>query len=98
MAARLIGQVVVRDQERFALLCGRTSAIIAGCGGEALDGVQAVAVVEGTGAWERLQPWSASRECVRRAFWDSPDNCAVKDLRHASATGHVALCISLLKN
>jgi hypothetical protein len=30
-----------------------------------------------------------------RAFWDSPGNAAMKDLRHGSATSNVALCLSL---
>ena len=47
MAAYLIGQVIVHDMERFAPYVERTSALIASYGGEVLDVVRAVEVVEG---------------------------------------------------
>lgn len=47
MAAYLIGQVIVHDQERFAPYVERTSALIARYGGEVLVVVQAVEAVEG---------------------------------------------------
>lgn len=96
MAAYLIGQVVVRDPEKFGPYVERTSAIIAQYGGEVLDVVRAVEAVEGT--W----PPGALTALVRfpdegslRAFWGSPENAEMKDLRHASADSNVALCVSL---
>lgn len=96
MAAYLIGQVIGHDQERFAPYVERTSALIAGYGGEVLDVVRAIEAVEGE--W----PIGAVTALVRfpdeaslRAFWDSPENAEMKDLRHGSATSNVTLCISL---
>ncbi|HTP85596.1 MAG TPA: DUF1330 domain-containing protein [Bryobacteraceae bacterium] len=96
MAAYLIGQVVVRDQQKFGPYVEKTSAIIAQYGGEVLDVVQAVDVVEGVwpvGALTALVRFPD--ESALRAFWDSPENAAMKDLRHASADSNVALCLSL---
>jgi uncharacterized protein (DUF1330 family) len=96
MAAYLIGQVIVKDENRFAPYVQQTSALIERYGGEVLDVVRAVEVVEGS--W----PIGALTALVRfpdeealRAFWDSPENDAMKDLRHSSATSHVALCLSI---
>lgn len=96
MAAYLIGQVIVHDMERFAPYVERTSTLIAQYGGEVLDVVQAVEAVEGD--W----PIGALTALVRfpdeqslRAFWDSPENQSMKDLRHATASSNVALCLSL---
>jgi uncharacterized protein (DUF1330 family) len=83
MAAYLIGQVTVHDRERFALYVERTSALIARYGGEVLDVVQAMEVVEGE------RPLGALTALVRfpdeaslRAFSEFPENAAMKDLRH----------------
>jgi uncharacterized protein (DUF1330 family) len=84
MAAYLIGQVIVHDQERFAPYVERTSALIARYGGE--------------GEWPIGALTALARfpdEASLRAFWDSPENAAMKDLRHGSATSNVALCLSL---
>jgi uncharacterized protein (DUF1330 family) len=96
MSAYLIGQVIVHDPERFAPYVQATSALIERYGGEVLDVVRAVDVVEGS--W----PVGALTALVRfpdkaslRAFWDSPENAAMKDLRHGTATSNVALCVSL---
>jgi len=95
MAAYLIGQVIVRDRERFAPYVEQTSALIARYGGEVLDVVRAVEVVEchwPVGALTALVRFPD--EASLRAFWDSPENAAMKDLRH-DATSNVALCVSL---
>ena len=96
MAAYLIGQVTVHDMDQFAPYVQETSALITRYGGEVIDVVQAVEAVEGT--W----PIGALTALVRfpdesslRAFWNSPENAAMKDLRHSSATSNVALCLSL---
>jgi uncharacterized protein (DUF1330 family) len=34
-------------------------------------------------------------EASLRAFWDSPENAAMKDLRHSTAKSNVALCLSI---
>ncbi len=96
MAAYLIGQVIVHDMARFTPYVAGTSALIARYGGEVLDVVQAKEAVEGTwpiGALTALVRFPD--EASLRAFWDSPENSAMKDLRHAAATSNVALCISL---
>jgi uncharacterized protein (DUF1330 family) len=96
MASYLIGQVIVHDQERFAPYVERTSALIARYGGEVLDVVRAIEVVEGEwpiGALTALVRFPD--EASLRAFWDSPENATMKDLRHGSATSNVALCLSL---
>jgi uncharacterized protein (DUF1330 family) len=67
-----------------------------GTGGEVLDVVRAIEVVEGEwpiGALTALVQFPD--EASLRAFWDSPENAAMKDLRHGSATSNVALCLSL---
>lgn len=96
MAAYLIGQVVVHDWDKFAPYVANTSALIARYGGEVLDVVQAKEAVEGTwpiGALTALVRFPD--EASLRAFWDSPENSAMKDLRHGTATSNVALCVSL---
>src|SRR5579883_2954181 len=96
MAAYLIGQIVVHDVERFAPYVERTSAVIARYRGEVLDVVQAVEAVEGewpVGALTALVRFRDEQSL--RAFWESPENQSMKDLRHATATSNVALCISL---
>jgi uncharacterized protein (DUF1330 family) len=96
MAAWLIGQVIVHDGARFAPYVEQTSALIARYGGEVLDVVRAVEAVEGqwpVGALTALVRFPD--EASLRAFWDSPENAAMKDLRHGTATSHVALCVSL---
>jgi uncharacterized protein (DUF1330 family) len=97
MAYYLIGQIVVHDPEKFEPYIRETSALIARYGGEVLDVVQAIDALEGS--W----PVGALTALVRfpheeavRAFWNGPENVAMKDLRHASATSHVALCRSIL--
>lgn len=96
MAAYLIGQVIVHDMARFARYVPETSALIAKYGGEVIDVVRAVEAVEGV--W----PIGALTALVRfpdqaalRAFWESPENTAMKKLRHGTATSNVALCISI---
>ena len=62
----------------------------------AKPGVRAIEVVEGEwpiGALTALVRFPD--EASLRAFWDSPENAAMKDLRHGSATSNVALCLSL---
>jgi uncharacterized protein (DUF1330 family) len=96
MAAYLIGQVIVHDKEQFAPYVAQTSALIARYGGEVLDVVHAVETVEGNwpiGALTALVRFPD--EASLRAFWDSPENVAMKDLRHGTATSNVALCVSL---
>lgn len=96
MAAYLIGQVIVRDAARFEPYVDRTSAIIAQYGGEVLDVVRAVDVAEGT--WPIGSLTALVRfpdEAALRAFWNSPENAAMKDLRHRSADSNVAICVSL---
>jgi len=64
--------------------------------GKVLDVVRAVEVVEGSwpiGALTALVRFPD--ESALRAFWDSPENAAMKDLRPGSATSDVALCLSL---
>jgi uncharacterized protein (DUF1330 family) len=97
VAAYLIGQVIVHDPEKFEPYVRETSEIIARYGGEVLDVVQAIEAVE------RFWPVGALTALVRfpdeaslRTFWDSPENAAMKDLRHASTASHVALCRSIL--
>jgi len=99
MAAYLIGQVIVQDMERFAPYVKKTSALIARYGGEVLDVVQAVEVVEDNwpiGALTALVRFPD--ESALRAFWDSPENAEMKELRHGTAISNVALCISLPSN
>jgi uncharacterized protein (DUF1330 family) len=96
MAAYLIGQVIVHDMERFAPYVQNTSALIAQYGGEVLDIVHAIEAVEGSwpiGALTALVRFPD--EASLRAFWNSPENAAMKDLRHGTATSNVALCVSL---
>jgi uncharacterized protein (DUF1330 family) len=96
MAAYLIGQVIVHDQERFAPYVERTSALIARYGGEVLDVVRAIEVVEGEwpiGALTALVRFPD--EAALRAFWNSPENAEMKDLRHTTAKSNVAMCLSL---
>jgi len=96
MAAYLIGQVTVHDMDRFAPYVRKTSALIAQYGGEVLDVVQADEADEDSwpiGALTALVRFAD--ESALRAFWDSPENSAMKDLRHSTATSNVALCISL---
>jgi uncharacterized protein (DUF1330 family) len=96
MAAYLIGQVIVHDEDQFAPYVQRTSALIAQYGGEVLDVVRAVEVVEGDwpiGALTALVRFPD--EASLRAFWESPGNAAMKDLRHGTATSNVALCLSV---
>jgi uncharacterized protein (DUF1330 family) len=96
MAAYLIGQVIVHDMEQFAPYVQTTSAIIGQYGGEVLDVVQAVDVAEGTwpiGALTALVRFPD--EASLRAFWNSPENVGMKDLRHRTATSNVAVCVSL---
>src|SRR5262245_44088707 len=87
---------VVHEEDRFAPYVERTSALIAHYGGEVLDVVRAVEVVEGhwpIGALTALVRFPD--EASLRAFWDSPENAAMKDLRHRTAISNVALCLSL---
>jgi len=96
MPAYLIGQVIVHDLERFAPYVQNTSALIAQYGGKVIDVVRAVEVVEGQwpiGALTALVRFPD--EASLRAFWNSPENAAMKDLRHSTATSNVALCLSL---
>jgi uncharacterized protein (DUF1330 family) len=98
MAAYLIGQVIVKDEDRFAPYVQQTSALIEKYGGQVLDVVRAVEAVEGQwpiGALTALVRFPD--EAALRAFWDSPENEAMKDLRHSTATSNVALCLSLRK-
>jgi len=97
MAAYLIGQVIVQDPVKFEPYVRETSAIIARYGGEVLDVVQAIEAVEGSwpvGALTALVRFPD--EASLRAFWDGPENDAMKDLRHAAATSNVAVCRSIL--
>jgi uncharacterized protein (DUF1330 family) len=82
--------------EKFMLYVANTSAAIAKYGGEVLDVVEAKEVMEGN--W----PVGARTALVRfpdeaslRRFWNSPENAPMKELRHATATSHVALCMSV---
>ena len=96
MAAYLLGQVVVHDEERFAPYVMQTTELIARYGGEVLDVVRALEAVEGQwpiGALTALVRFPD--EASLRAFWDSPENAAMKDLRHGTATSNVAICVSL---
>jgi uncharacterized protein (DUF1330 family) len=96
MAAYLIGQVIVIDEDQFAPYVQKTSTLIAQYGGQVLDVVRAVEVIEGNwpvGALTALV--SFPDEASLRAFWDSPENAAMKNLRHTTARSNVALCLSL---
>lgn len=96
MAAYLIGQVVVHDWDGFARYIPETSALIARYGGEVLDVTRAVEAVEGKwpiGALTALVRFPD--EAALRRFWDSPENQAMKNLRHGTASSDVALCLSL---
>ena len=98
MPAYLIGQVVVHDMEKFSPYVQKTSGLIAQYGGEVLDVVQAADVLEGSwpvGALTALVRFPD--EASLRAFWDSPENSEMKNLRHGTATSNVALCVSLTK-
>jgi uncharacterized protein (DUF1330 family) len=82
--------------DRFAPYVQETSALVARYGGKALDLVQAVKTVEGTwpiGVLTALVRFPD--ESALRAFWVSPENAAMKDRRHSTATSNVVLCISL---
>src|SRR5262245_41956674 len=96
MAAYLIGQIIIHDMEKFLAYVADTSAVIAKYGGEVLDVVEAKEVMEGD--W----PVGARTALVRfpdeaslRRFWNSPENAPMKELRHGTATSHVAMCISV---
>jgi uncharacterized protein (DUF1330 family) len=96
MAVYILGQVVVRDMKRFAPYMELTPTLIARHGGEVLDVAQAFDVLEG--AW----PDGALTALVRfpdetsaRAFWNDPENTAMKDLRHETTNSNVALLRSL---
>lgn len=96
MAAYLLGQVEVHDQERFAPYIERTSSLIAEHGGEVIDVVQATEVLEGH--W----PVGALTAIVRfpdrsslEAFWHSPGNQAMKELRQSASTSNVVLAEAL---
>ena len=95
MAAYLIGQVVVHDMATFLPYIRQTSAAIAQYGGEVLDVVQAAEALEGqwpVGALTALVRFPD--EAALRAFWNSPENAPMKELRHGTATTNVALCLS----
>jgi uncharacterized protein (DUF1330 family)/uncharacterized protein YndB with AHSA1/START domain len=97
-AAYLIGQVIVGDEDGFAPYIEQTSTLITRYGGRVLDVVRAVEAVEGhwpIGALTALVRFPD--ETSLRAFWDSPENAAMKDLRHDTATSNVALCTSLAR-
>ena len=86
----------MHDQERFAPCVERASALIARYGGEVLDVVRAIEVVEGEwpiGALTALLRFPD--EAALRAFWNSPENAEMKDLRHTTAKSNVATCLSL---
>ena len=96
MAAYVFGQVIVHDMERFQPYVQSTTAIIEKYGGEVLDVVQAKDVLEGEwpmGALTALVRFPTEEQA--RAFWDSPENTASKELRQATSTSHVALFVSL---
>jgi uncharacterized protein (DUF1330 family) len=96
MAAYLIGQVILMDEARFAPYVQRTSALITRYGGEVIDVVRAVEVVEGDwpiGALTALVRFP--NEASLKSFWNSPENAEMKDLRHATAKSNVAMCVSL---
>src|SRR5262245_12057664 len=96
MAAYLIGQVIIHDVEKFMPYVAGASAAIAKYGGEVLDVVEAREVLEGN--W----PLGARTALVRfpdeasaRRSWNSPENAPMKELRHGTATSHVAICMSV---
>src|SRR5215475_7072735 len=96
MAAYLIGQIIIHGMEKFMPYVASTSAAIVKYGGEVLDVVEAKEVLEGN--W----PVGARTALVRfpdeaslRRFWNSPENAPMKELRHGTATSHVAMCISV---
>jgi uncharacterized protein (DUF1330 family) len=96
MAANLIGQVIVIDENQFAPYVQRTTTLIAQHGGQVLDVVRAVETIEGdwpVGALTALVRFPD--EASLRAFWNSPQNAAMKDLRHSTARSNVALCLSI---
>jgi uncharacterized protein (DUF1330 family) len=99
MAAYLIGQVVMRDMDKLKPYVEEMSELIMQYGGEVLDVVPGVEAVEDSwsvGALTALVRFPD--ETSLRTFWNSPENAAMKDLRHHSATSNVALCIALPKN
>jgi uncharacterized protein (DUF1330 family) len=84
--------------DRFAPYVQATTALIERYGGEVLDVVQAVEIIEGSwplGALTALVRFPD--ESALRAFWNSPENAAMKELRHSTATSNVAICTSLAK-
>jgi uncharacterized protein (DUF1330 family) len=96
MAAYLIGQIIIHDMEKFIPYAASASAAIPKYGGEMLDVVEAKEVLEGN--W----PVGARTALVRfpdeaslRRFWNSPEYAQMQELRHGTATSHVALCISV---
>jgi len=95
MAAYLIGQVIVHDMNKFLPYVANTTEVIRQYGGEVLDVVQAKEVMEGdwpVGALTALVRFPD--EASLRAFWDSPGNAPMKELRHGTATSNVAMCLS----
>jgi uncharacterized protein (DUF1330 family) len=96
MAAYLIGQIIIHDMEKFMSYAASASAAIPKYGGEVLDVVEAKEVLEGN--W----PVGARTALVRfpdeaslHRFWNSPEYAQMKELRHGTATSHVAMCISV---
>src|SRR5215469_10784436 len=94
--AQKLWQRIIHDMEKFMPYVASTSAAIAKYGGEVLDVVEAKEVLEGN--W----PVGARTALVRfpdeaslRRFWNSPENAPMKELRHGTATSHVAMCISV---
>ena len=91
MAAYLIGQIIIHDMEKFMPYVANTSAAIAKYGGEVLDAVEAKEVMGGN--WPVRTRTALVRfpdEASLRRFWNS-----LKELRHGTATSHVAMCISV---
>jgi uncharacterized protein (DUF1330 family) len=89
MAAYLIGQVTVHDQERFAPYVERTSVLIARYGGEVLDVVRAIEVVEGEwliGALTDLVRFpdeaSLRASALRSRLWLAAQSAAPALVRH----------------
>ena len=94
--AYLLGQVIVNDEDAFRPYIEETTRLIEASGGEVLDVVRAVECLEGEWPLEALTALVRFPDVeALKTFWDSAGNESMKDLRGATATSNVAVCLSL---